>query len=174
MEKGYKGNSRNHFWVVNCTWGGKMAEKKADRKYPCKVVVFKNKVKCLPTVTGLLLTTISPPEQAKNKMMKEYNIIWGKWQALKMGSSSLTLCPALKKTCAPGYNRFLLSLQMIFFEEQIIMEYHYHGRINVIDVTKLFYNTKVTCTTHERRKKKINSEFGRVRHIPFDVAILLW
>ena len=39
-----------------------MAEKKADRKYPCKVVVFKNKVKCLPTVTVLLLATISPPE----------------------------------------------------------------------------------------------------------------
>ena len=127
MEKGYKGNSRNHFWVVNCTRGGKMAEKKAGSKYPCKVVVLKNKVKCLPTVTVLLLATISPPEQAKNKMMKEYNIIWGKWQALKMGSSSLTLCPALKKICAPGYNRFLLSLQMTFFEEQIIMEYHYHG-----------------------------------------------
>ena len=39
-----------------------------------------------------------------------------------MGSSSLTLCPALKKICAPGYNRFLLSLQMTLFEEQIIME----------------------------------------------------
>ena len=37
-----------------------MAEKKADRKYPCKVVVFKNKVKCLPTVTVLLLASISP------------------------------------------------------------------------------------------------------------------
>ena len=42
-----------------------MAEKKADRKYPCKVVVFENKVKCLPTVTVLLLASI-PPEGGHN------------------------------------------------------------------------------------------------------------
>ena len=49
--------------------GGKKAAeyawKAADRNYPCKVVVFKNKVKCLPTVTVLLLASI-PPEGGHN------------------------------------------------------------------------------------------------------------
>ena len=42
-----------------CAW------KAADRNYPCKVVVFKNKLKCLATVTVLLLASI-PPEGGHN------------------------------------------------------------------------------------------------------------
>lgn len=79
-----------------------MAEKKADRKYPCKVVVFKNKVKCLPTVTVLLLATISPPEQAKNKMMNEYNIIWGKWQAVENGQLFFNFVSSVKENMCTG------------------------------------------------------------------------
>ena len=48
-------------WVVGQKSRGEYAWKAADRNCPCKVVVFKNKVKCLPTVTVLLLASI-PPE----------------------------------------------------------------------------------------------------------------
>ena len=52
-------------WVVGQKSRGEYAWKAADRNCPCKVVVLKNKVKCLPTVTVLLLASI-PPEGGHN------------------------------------------------------------------------------------------------------------
>ena len=40
------------------------AQKATERNCPSKVDVFKNKVKCLPTVTVLLLASISPENKA--------------------------------------------------------------------------------------------------------------